>query len=64
MKTKIPRPQNIHYMLDTLRRDFYRDHPYELLRPQILVEQDDGLLNNNEVLLCDLKFPCRVTGEE
>jgi small subunit ribosomal protein S23 len=64
MKTKNPRPQKICYMLDSLRRDFYRDHPYELLRPQILIEQDDGFMNNNENLLSDLKFPCRVTGEK
>src|SRR5207249_627172 len=31
LKTKIPRPQKIYYMLDALRKDFYRDHPYELL---------------------------------
>ncbi|RIA86327.1 mitochondrial ribosomal protein S25 [Glomus cerebriforme] len=62
LRTKIPRPQKIYYMLDGLRRDFYRDHPYELLRPQILMEHDDGSMNKD--LLCDLKFPCRVTGED
>lgn len=61
LKTKIPRPQKIYYMLDALRKDFYRDHPYELLRPQILIEQDDGFMEKN---LSDLKFPCRVTGEK
>jgi small subunit ribosomal protein S23 len=64
LKTKIPRPQNIYYMSDSLRRDFYRDHPYELIRPQILIEQDDGFMNNEENLLGNLKFPCRVTGEK
>ncbi|PKK70574.1 hypothetical protein RhiirB3_369984 [Rhizophagus irregularis] len=60
LKTKVPRPQKIYYMLDALRKDFYRDHPYELLRPQILIEQDGGFV---EKILGNLKFPCRVTGE-
>ncbi|CAG8539944.1 11532_t:CDS:2, partial [Racocetra fulgida] len=34
------RPQKIVYEEDSLRRRFYRDHPYELLRPQSLIEKE------------------------
>ncbi len=64
LKTKIPRPRPIYYMEDRLRREFYRDHPYELLRPQILMENNDRIVEDYSESLSTLKFPCRVTGEE
>ncbi|PWW78990.1 mitochondrial ribosomal protein [Tuber magnatum] len=33
-------PQKIEYPEDKLRTQFYRDHPWELARPRILVEND------------------------
>src|ERR1043165_7006753 len=47
LKTKVPRPPTIHYMEDRLRREFYRDHPYELWRPQILMENNDDIVEDN-----------------
>lgn len=34
------RPQRIHYPEDALRTTFYKDHPWELARPRIIVETD------------------------
>lgn len=34
------RPQSITYPEDRLRRVFYKDHPWELARPRVLVESD------------------------
>jgi small subunit ribosomal protein S23 len=33
-------PQKIEYPEDKLRAQFYRDHPWELARPRVLVEND------------------------
>lgn len=33
-------PQEIEYPEDKLRAQFYKDHPWELARPKILVEND------------------------
>ena len=33
-------PQHIHYPEDKLRDQFFQDHPWELARPRILVEND------------------------
>ena len=33
-------PQPITYPEDKLRRDFFKDHPWELARPRIVLEQD------------------------
>jgi len=33
-------PQKIEYPEDKLRTQFYRDHPWELARPRVLVEND------------------------
>ncbi|KAG9240965.1 mitochondrial ribosomal protein S25 [Calycina marina] len=33
-------PQPIEYEEDKLRRDFFRDHPWELARPRIVLEND------------------------
>ncbi|KAL0088489.1 mitochondrial ribosomal protein S25 [Phycomyces blakesleeanus] len=43
LRTKPPRPVAIVYPEDKLRRQFYRDHPYELARPKVLVENNTGL---------------------
>ncbi|KAK6535105.1 mitochondrial ribosomal small subunit component [Orbilia ellipsospora] len=39
------RPEHIRYVEDDLRKTFFADHPWELARPRILVENDgrDGL---------------------
>lgn len=34
------KPQKIVYPEDKLRAQFYKDHPWELARPRILVEND------------------------
>lgn len=36
----IYRPQKIVYLEDTLRTTFYKDHPWELARPRIILESD------------------------
>ena len=38
--TRVPK---IVYPEDEIRRIFYRDHPFELLRPRILLENEDEL---------------------
>ncbi|CAG7564224.1 unnamed protein product [Fusarium equiseti] len=37
---KLFRPQTITYVEDTLRSTFYRDHPWELARPRVILESD------------------------
>ncbi|KAG5983306.1 hypothetical protein E4U55_000290 [Claviceps digitariae] len=37
---KVYRPQAIRYPEDALRTTFYKDHPWELARPRIIVESD------------------------
>lgn len=34
------KPQTIEYEEDQLRREFYSDHPWELARPRIVLEND------------------------
>ncbi|KAJ6782210.1 hypothetical protein PWT90_06716 [Aphanocladium album] len=36
----IYRPQKIVYLEDTLRTAFYKDHPWELARPRVILESD------------------------
>jgi small subunit ribosomal protein S23 len=38
--SKMFKPQPITYEEDQLRKDFYGDHPWELARPRIILEQD------------------------
>ncbi|KAJ1919180.1 mitochondrial ribosomal small subunit component [Mycoemilia scoparia] len=53
-KIKAPKPPKIVFPEDLLRRQFYRDHPHELIRARTLVEitggsginWDDNMLNN------------------
>lgn len=37
---KLFRPQRISYPEDALRTSFYKDHPWELARPRIILELD------------------------
>ncbi|ODA78105.1 hypothetical protein RJ55_06708 [Drechmeria coniospora] len=37
---KLYRPQSISYLEDALRTNFYKDHPWELARPRIVLELD------------------------
>ena len=39
--SKLFQPQNIHYEEDALRKEFFKDHPWELARPRLVIE-DDG----------------------
>ncbi len=39
--SKLFQPQKITYEEDTLRREFYKDHPWELARPRTILE-DSG----------------------
>ena len=38
--SKLFQPQKITYEEDTLRKEFFRDHPWELARPRIIIEND------------------------
>jgi small subunit ribosomal protein S23 len=38
--SKFFKPQRITYEEDALRRQFYRDHPWELARPRTILETD------------------------
>jgi len=38
--SKMFKPQPIEYEEDQLRREFYSDHPWELARPKIVLEND------------------------
>jgi small subunit ribosomal protein S23 len=38
--SKLFRPQLIEHEEDRLRREFYGDHPWELARPRVLLEND------------------------
>ncbi|PQE26169.1 37S ribosomal Rsm25 protein [Rutstroemia sp. NJR-2017a BBW] len=60
--SKMFQPQTIVYEEDRLRQEFYRDHPWELARPRIVLE-DDG----RDGQICDwsrIEQPGRqLTGE-
>lgn len=38
--SKLFQPQRIVYEEDTLRKEFYGDHPWELARPRVVLEND------------------------
>lgn len=38
--SKLFKPQYLEYEEDQLRKEFYRDHPWELARPRIVLEID------------------------
>ena len=64
LRTKPPRPAPIVYPEDRLRRQFYKDHPFELARPQSLVENKLGLNRTDySQLLLPGMLPEEVTGE-
>ena len=39
--SKLFQPRSIYYEEDTLRKEFFGDHPWELARPRMVIE-DDG----------------------
>ncbi|KAI8143700.1 mitochondrial ribosomal protein S25-domain-containing protein [Fennellomyces sp. T-0311] len=64
LRTRPPRPAPIVYPEDRLRRQFYKDHPFELARPQTLVENKLGLNRTDySQLLLPGMLPEEVTGE-
>ena len=38
--SKLFQPQKISYEEDALRREFFKDHPWELARPRMIIEND------------------------
>ena len=38
--SKLFQPQKVVYEEDALRKEFYRDHPWELARPRVVLEND------------------------
>lgn len=38
--SKLFMPQNMTYEEDMLRQEFFKDHPWELARPRMLIEED------------------------
>ena len=38
--SKLFQPQKISYEEDTLRSEFFKDHPWELARPRMVIEND------------------------
>lgn len=38
--SKLFKPQPLIYEEDELRKEFYRDHPWELARPRVVLEED------------------------
>ncbi|UNI24657.1 mitochondrial ribosomal small subunit component [Purpureocillium takamizusanense] len=54
---KLYRPQRIVYVEDALRTDFYKDHPWELARPRIVLE-----LDGKDHQLCDWSKGLRQPG--
>ncbi|KAG0168714.1 mitochondrial ribosomal small subunit component [Apophysomyces sp. BC1034] len=64
LKTRPPRPRAIVYPEDKLRKQFYKDHPFELAKPKILVEDDSGLNRTDfSQLLLEGMDPREVDGE-
>ncbi|KAF7721736.1 mitochondrial ribosomal small subunit component [Apophysomyces ossiformis] len=64
LKTRAPRPRAIVYPEDRLRKQFYKDHPFELAKPKILVEDDSGLNRTDfSQLLLPGMDPNEIDGE-
>lgn len=64
LRTPPPRPRAIVYPEDRLRRQFFKDHPFELARPKVLVENDNGINRTDfSKLLLDGMHPSHVDGE-
>ncbi|KAK9722172.1 mitochondrial ribosomal small subunit component [Basidiobolus ranarum] len=64
MKYKTVKPPKIEYPEDKLRRQFYKDHPQELLRPRMLMETDgENRSDWSKLTTEDGKKPHEVNGE-
>ncbi|KAI8368567.1 mitochondrial ribosomal protein S25 [Choanephora cucurbitarum] len=64
LRTPPPRPRAIVYPEDRLRKQFYRDHPYELSRPKVLVENELGINRTDfSRLMLDGMHPSQIDGE-
>ncbi|KAI8047290.1 mitochondrial ribosomal protein S25 [Gilbertella persicaria] len=64
LRTPPPRPRAIVYPEDRLRRVFYRDHPFELSRPKVLVENELGIHRTDfSKLMLDGMHPSQIDGE-
>lgn len=60
--SKLFKPTNITYREDRLRRDFFGDHPWELARPRVVLENDGKDYEGND--WSKISQPGRpVTGE-
>lgn len=60
--SKLFKPTNITYREDRLRRDFFGDHPWELARPRVVLENDGKDYEKND--WSKISQPGRpVTGE-
>ncbi|KAF3907336.1 hypothetical protein ABW20_dc0105908 [Dactylellina cionopaga] len=55
-------PGHIHYLEDDLRKTFFSDHPWELARPRILVEDDGN--DSRRYDWCKLQQPGRALDGE
>ncbi|KAI9476173.1 MAG: mitochondrial ribosomal protein S25 [Benjaminiella poitrasii] len=64
LRTQPPRPRAIVYPEDRLRKQFYKDHPFELSRPKVLVENELGINRTDySRLLLDGMHPSQIDGE-
>ncbi|KAL1918397.1 mitochondrial 37S ribosomal protein mS23 [Calcarisporiella thermophila] len=63
LRTRKPRPQPIIYPEDRLRHRFFRDHPFELHRPRVLIEGEGTNRNDWSSLLAPGMHPSEITGE-
>ncbi|KAI9360203.1 mitochondrial ribosomal protein S25 [Pilaira anomala] len=64
LRTPPPRPRAIVYPEDKLRRQFFKDHPFELARPKVLVENDLGINRTDySKLMLDGMHPSEIDGD-
>ncbi|GAA5795675.1 mitochondrial ribosomal protein S25 [Helicostylum pulchrum] len=64
LRTPPPRPRAIVYPEDKLRRQFFKDHPFELARPKVLVENDLGINRiDYSKLMLEGMHPSQIDGE-
>ncbi|KAI7901487.1 mitochondrial ribosomal protein S25 [Cokeromyces recurvatus] len=64
LRTRPPRPRAIVYPEDKLRKQFYKDHPFELARPKVLVEPELGINRTDfSKLMLDGMHPSQIDGE-
>ncbi|KAJ1915337.1 mitochondrial ribosomal small subunit component [Tieghemiomyces parasiticus] len=64
LRTRPPKPPQIVFPEDQLRRRFYQDHPHELLRPRSVQETTNGVNRTDWSQLHDpIHYPGPVTGE-